>query len=396
MQQYGDTSVDWGQCIVDAARHFRGEPNPRLGSPRRGMLRWGSGGSLVVYTHPSSMAGTFCDFEATRGGGVLTFLQHEAGMDRSQALAWLRERGLMPPSGRPPGRSPPSGVSERRQPSRPSSTAGRARDTTADALRLWTRSAPVPGTPEHPARLWLAHRHLWRSEFPLPGAVRWLDAGPRHQGAGSLIAMLAPLSDWEVAWPDVPASPTAVHTVAVDARGYPSLDRAARDGGLGKRSLGEVRGSICVIGYPALADAVSPIRICEGLADALVLAARFEGPIVAALGTPARLATDAPLVRALAATPPGVVIHADHDQSGTGQRAASSLRLAVQAAGGTARVVHVRDGKDPADQGTKCPFPALEEGWISYAQTLREMYSTWPRSEIARQADIATQRQQEM
>ena len=225
--------------------------------------------------------------------------------------------------------------------------------------------------------------------FPLPDAVRWLPPGPRHQGAGSITAALAPLSAWQDAWPDAPV-PTAVHLVAIDAQGKPSIDRKEAEGGIPKRDHGPVQGAVFLIGNPAISQTQKPVRICEGMADALSLGARFEGPILAGFSTPARLARDEVLVQALAAAPYGIVIHADADgEGGPGPRAAAALRLAIKVRGGTARAVTVRDGKDPADQSRQMPFEDLPETWADYAQTLRRMCPTWPRWEIARVSAIA-------
>ena len=381
MQGHDGTSIDWDQCLLAAVTHFRGEPNPRLSSPQRGELRWGARGSLAVRISPSPAAGAFYDFEADVGGGVLAFLRHEAGMDKGSALRWLREQGLIPPSSKPPGRAPTG---------RSTSADSQGRDSEAYGRCLWQQSEAVPAGPAHPSRLWMAARTLWRPERQLPDAVRWLPADTRHQGVGSLIVPLAPLPAWSDAWPEIPV-PTAIHTVAIDARGQKSVDRAA--GGLGKRSHGPMSGSIFLIGSPLLSESQGPVRVCEGLADALAVASRFAGPVISGLGTPARLARDNGLVQALAAAPHGVVIYADNDTGGTGQRAAASLRLAVNSRGGNARAVVVRDGKDPADQSKRLPFGPLHEAWQDYARTLEEMHPAWPIWEIYRQADIATQQE---
>ena len=395
MEGHDGTSIDWDQCLLAVVAHFRGEPNRRLSLPERGELRWGAKGSLVVRIAPSPAAGAFYDFEADVGGGVLAFLRHEAGMDKGNALRWLREQGLIPPSSRPPGRAPTGRAAESGRTPRSTSADSRGFDSEAYGRRLWQQSEAVPAGTDHPSRLWIAARTLWRPECQLPDAVRWLPADTRHQGAGSLIVPLAPLSAWSDAWPCVPA-PAAIHTVAIDARGQKSSDRAVESGGRDKRFYGSARGTVFLIGNPLLSEAQGPVRIAEGLADGLALASRFEGPVLSALGTPARLARDDALVKALAISPSGVVIHADADgEGGPGPRAAAALRLAVNRAGGTARAVTVRDGKDAADQARQMPFEDLHEAWQDYARTLEEMYSTWPRWEIARQAAIATQHEEE-
>ena len=60
------------------------------------------------------------------------------------------------------------------------------------AQTAWTRAAPIPADPEHPARRWMARRHRWRPDLELPPSVRWLPAGRWrwHNGqmAGAIVA----------------------------------------------------------------------------------------------------------------------------------------------------------------------------------------------------------------
>ena len=388
MTRSPNVPIDWSQCIMAVASHFRGDPNPRRSSYDRGELRWGRRGSLVVWVSPSPKGGTFFDFEANQGGGVLDFLEHEGAMDRGEAFSWLRDRGLISMSNSLSWKSPIGRRSKTLHLDEPTQTTDNRRELSAYPLRLWQRSVTVPETPTHPARLWLDARSLWRPGFPLPGPVRWLPPSPRHQGAGSLICVLASLSQWLNAWPRLP-TPTAVHVVAIDAQGRPSLDRAEADGGRGKRLYGHAQSAFLFVGNPLLDESTGPVRVCEGLADALAIASRFEGPVIAAIGIPTKLSVDNTLVEALAASPFGLVIHADKDHSGIGIQAGATLRQAVKAVGGQVQLVQVRDGKDAADQARASPFHCLDEAWISYAQTLREMYPGWPRWEVARQATVA-------
>ena len=146
--------------------------------------------------------------------------------------------------------------------------------------------------------------------------------------------------------------------------------------------------------HPGLSDtrgSTASVRIIEGLADGLALASRFEGPVIAGIGTPARLANDAAFVAWLAKAPHGVVIHADADEPG--QKAARSLRRALQGVGISVRAVLPPEGmgKDSADIAGSNPFPPLSESWPDCAKTLQEMHPSWPRWEGARQASIATE-----
>ena len=200
------------------------------------------------------------------------------------------------------------------------------------------------------------------------------------------------------AWPELPEL-AAVHLVSIDAEGRPALDRPAdhvgREGkpsqGRSKRFYGSTTGTVVILGCPILEEATASVRIIEGLADGLALASRFEGPVIAGIGTPARLAKDAAIVAWLAKAPHGVVIHADADEPG--QKAARSLRRALQGAGTSVRAVLPPEGmgKDSADIAGSNPFPPLSESWPDCAKTLQEMHPSWPRWEVARQASIATE-----
>ena len=219
-----------------------------------------------------------------------------------------------------------------------------------------------------------------------PSPLRWLPAsrtfpGP-HVGAGSLVALLAPLSAWAAAWPVLP-HPRAVEIIAIDLEGRPSLDRAAELGGLGKRTLGDKQGCVLVLGNPKIGAGEYPTRIAEGVADALALAARFSGPALATMGD-AGIKTQE-LARWLSQSPKGAVIHADNDAPG--REAANRLLLAVKAFRGQARAVLPAEGKDVADTAASQSFPILGEVWPNFSDSLTEMYG-WPRWEAQRQAAI--------
>ena len=237
-----------------------------------------------------------------------------------------------------------------------------------------------------PVAGWLANRNLWRPEVEVPAPLRWLPAsrtrpGP-HTGAGSLVALLANPTTWAEAWPRLP-NPQAVEIIAVDREGNPALDRPEQESGLGKRTLGDKTGAILILGDPRLASIEAPVRVAEGVADALALAARFSGPAVASMGDAGMNAEG--FAGWLASAAEGVVIHADNDNAG--QKAASRLCGAVLVHGGTARAVLPPEGKDAGVVSTMNPFITLTESWPSYADTLAEM-NGWPRWEAQRQATL--------
>ena len=133
------------------ARRLLGDP-PRIGADE---WRYGSRGSLAV--HPAR--GTWHDFEADAGGGVLDLVQHVNGCDRAGALRYLVDARLIAaPAGadsRPANRVKPCHNAARvSAPYRtiadrvPAPTAAVARAVLAAADRWWctrrTRRA-VPG-----------------------------------------------------------------------------------------------------------------------------------------------------------------------------------------------------------------------------------------------------------
>ena len=243
---------------------------------------------------------------------------------------------------------------------RPSTTSSRRQPQTDYPVRIWAETTAIPNDADHPARRWFANRNLWRPEVTVPTALRWLPAslarpGP-HTGAGSLAALLAKPDDWARAWPLLP-DPRAVEIIAVDREGNPALDRPQQGGGLGKRTLGTKAGAVLVLGNPLLSEAEAPVRVAEGVADALALAARFAGPVVASMGDAGMTAEG--FAGWLAGAVERVVIHADNDEAG--QRAASRLCGAVRIHGGTARAVLPAQGKDSGVVAGDNPFAALTE-----------------------------------
>ena len=291
--------------------------------------------------------------------------------------AELRQTLVVPhlrdlPQSVPPPRAPASPPSRREQSDLPD--------------RIWKETVPIPSDQFHPARRWLANRNLWRLQVDVPQQLRWTPAGITrpgpHTGAGSIVALLAKSSHWANAWPDLP-TPAAIEIIAVDEAGHPALDRPQRAGGLNKRTLGSKTNAILIFGNPLLANADAPVRVAEGTADALALAARFPGPAIASMGD-AGMNADG-FAQWLATAAQGVIIHADNDDAG--QRAASRLRGGILIHGGTARAVLPPEGKDAGVAASLHPFPPLTTAWPGYAETLAVM-NHWPRWEAQRQAAL--------
>ena len=260
-----------------------------------------------------------------------------------------------------------------------------AQDLRPYALRLWHHSVPIPNSSEHPARLWLAARQLWRPELPLPAAVRWIGAEHLHQdypGAGAVIAMAASPAAWLAAWPS-PPEPGSVQLVYVDAHGSPAMDR-----NLNKRTYAGVRDAVIVLGCPHLQNAAAPVDVAEGLADSLALASRSPAPAVATLGTSGMSSN---IIAKWLATSPATRVWADRDVSKAGrappgQRHGRELVRMVNDASGNAVALHTPSPhKDPAAAAADLGFNDADPTWPDYARTLSET-TDWPRWECARQA----------
>ena len=268
---------------------------------------------------------------------------------------------------------------------RPPEPGRQAQDLHAYALRLWHHSVPVPNSHEHPARMWLASRHLWRPELPLPGPVRWIGAEHLHrefQGTGAIIAIAAPPDAWTASWPGLPDL-SSVQIIYIDETGRPAVDR-----GLTKRTYAPAHDSVVVLGCPHLQDAHAPVNVSEGLADVLALAARSPAPAVSTLGTSGMSSST---IAGWLATSPATQVWADRDESKAGrappgQRHGRELVRMVNSAGGNATALHTpTPHKDPADAAAAMGFNNPGPAWTEYAKTLSET-TDWPRWEIARQA----------
>ncbi len=366
--------TNWAQLIQQAALDILGEPDKR----HRGEWRYRSRGSLVINVG-GRRAGTWMDFEAGTGGGVLDFLEHFSGLDCAQAFS-----GGTGTLARRAGGS----ISHRPRPD----VGTKAR---LDLVRsLWASSGPIPTSPGHAARRWLRRRKLWWPDLPLPPAVRWLDGRRPHTGVGSIIALAAPPSAWVDTWPQLPP-PAAVQLVHVNADGRPTLDRPAKNGGLPKRTLGRARDTVLVIGNPILNQALTSVRVAEGLADVLALGSRYPGPVVCAFGTSGL--RSAALAKWLVGSTHGVLIHSDRDppkdgRPPAGRRAAALLSRAIRHAGGTADIIPPAVGfKDFAEETAAGPdFVPLPEECSGFAQTMAEPHPDWPPLEIARISAIGT------
>ena len=374
------TPLDWKAITEAVARELKGEPNNRLSSRRE--LRWGHRGSFQLTTDGTA-EGRWKDWESGEGGrGAVSLVGYLLGLDRNNSLDWLRQSGHL--SNRLPDRAlrKPTATSVKKT----------STDRSAIARSIWASGTAIPREEAHPARRWFDNRHLWRPELPTPPMLRWRPADSRHTGAGSIVVLLAAPTAWTSRWPSLP-EPTAVQMIAIDDGGNAALDKPAEMGGLGKRTIGNANGAVVVIGNPMLSESTSPVRVAEGVADALAIAARYDTPVVAVTGTSGMRNPE--LTAWLATAPGGTIIHADSDSSRKGRApagttAAGFLRLAIADSGGEASAIYPPKGyKDAAEAAQATGFTVLGDDWIEYACTLAET-TGWPRWEIARIAQIVT------
>lgn len=297
------TRIDFTLIAAPAAQCLLGEPNWRLSRKRE--LRWGSKGSFALNLE----TGQWYDHESGEGGGVLALVARELGLERPAALDWLRGQGFIS------GGRPVPGITRPRRPA--AKTPHAAQNLRRErVLELWAKTTLIPTHQGHPARCWAAQRHLWREEVQWPPVMRWLDARQlhrQHTGAGAVAALFAPLAAWRAAWPGIPP-PHAVELIHVAADGSPCLDRSAAMGGLGKRTHGQRRGTVCMVGNPADTDV---LNLTEGVADMLALGSRCTGT---ALGTGGVSGFEA-LAPGLAGHPAGVRVCSDADEAGQRQGA---------------------------------------------------------------------------
>ena len=254
------------------------------------------------------------------------------------------------------------------------------------ALRLWHHSSPIPTFPNHPSRLWLAARHLWRPDLPLPSAVRWIDAAHLHRdysGAGAIIALAAPPAAWHSAWPNLPDL-SCVQLIFVATDGNPATDR-----GLTKRTYAAAQDAVVVLGCPLLEQTTAPVDVAEGLADALALASRSPAPAIATLGTSNMISK---VIARWLSSSPATRVWADRDEAKEGrappgQRYGRELVRLVEDAGGRAQAVHAETPhKDPAAAAAALGFNDPDPSWMECARTLADLQPDWPRWEVARQA----------
>jgi len=329
--------------------------------------RWGRKGSFRLTLD----TGTWNDFEAGEGGGVLTLVMREERLDKTGALAWLERQGFLRKQDRIPSYPASSTQRHSRQspgipaPSRP---ADQHRNTLTPEQRnrqalSWIRSQvlPIADAPDHPVRAWVRRRNLWRAELPLPPSLRWIPAGApvfrgTHSGTGAIAFPLAPIGAWRAGYPDTPP-PTAVQFVCIDEDG----DRADYENSQGRRvdkpKFGNARRAVWTVG-DIRGDSVT---VCEGAADALALAARNPEPVIATLTTPRPVMAWKNELSVF----DFVTLWPDMDEEDEqgrrpGLDSVKALAVARKLDGLATDVVGVEVGKDAADAAREAPLLSID------------------------------------
>ena len=342
------------------AERLLGEPSSR--SARE--LRWGRKGSFRLKLD----TGTWSDFEAGEGGGVLALVMREERLDKAGALAWLETQGFLsrsPERGRSGAYGPTSGKSVAAQSPYSSVIKGSTTMTPErrgiEALR-WIRSQilPIADVPDHPIRHWMAKRNLWRPEIPLPPSLRWIPVDApvfrrSHSGIGAIAFPLAPISAWQAAYPKTP-SPTAVQLVCIGADGERADYANSQGNRVDKPKFGTARLAVWIIG-DVRRESVS---VCEGAADALALAAREPDPVIATLSTPRPVLDWEKELSVF----DFVTLWPDMDEEDElgrrpGLDAATALVQARKLAGQSIEVMGVDIGKDAADAAHGSPLDEI-------------------------------------
>ena len=348
--------TDWPAIIGPVAEALLGEPTNRT----RNEWRYRTRGSLTVHVD-GERAGTWRDWEADTGGGVLALVEHERGCDKAAALEWLESAGFVEgrdrvrrPVARPESFSAPEPTDGGASKAGESPPDGEADARAALVRRLWTRAVPADPTA---GRVYLALRFAWPPAGigpELPATVRWLARGgeprsywPGVPDAAGALAFTWRRPDGELATLTLMAVSAAGERVLWQGRSKSwVLPGTSRTG-----TAFETRAPSC--------DA-DPVHVAEGEADALALAlAPWCGPggVYAAGGTSGLHGVARGNLKLLGRGP--VVIHAD--EGGQGCKAAGEAQARIQAAGRECRVEWYAG--DPAD--------ALAE-WIGARAAIRE------------------------
>ena len=331
--------IDFAALMPDVARALLGEPNASLSTARE--LRFGRHGSLAVHVG-GEYAGTWRDHEADAGGGVLALVARETGArDSREAMAWLRDAGLLDGSGRYladnelAGRDAPSKGRYRRDCAlAPSSKPPRKPPE--------SRSEPISG-PDHADARRKAARRVWESTEPLPGTIaeryltargvghvavapslRFSPALPHPQAPGRFPCLVAGVQDAHGAF-------LAVHRVYLDREGAGKANVEPV-----KASLGSTAGGAVRLAEPEHGR----LLVGEGIETTAAAMALFDLPGWAAIGAGGLGAIELP------PHVEDVLIAADRDAAGLRAAAALARRLEAEGRNVEIRRPHKGDFND--------------------------------------------------
>ena len=303
----GRVPLDFASLAAPVARALLGEPNPRMSTARE--LRYGRKGSLAVRLD----SGQWFDHESGAGGGVLDLVARVRGGDRAAAARWLGKEGFTDPIRRP----------ERRGERCPGMTAGAGEGRTTAHGRPWQASRRDSA------------RRLWESTRPIAGTVAAAYLAVR--GVGHVTGTRS-LRFHPAAWhPTAPGRFAVLVAGVQDAGGrFVGIQRTYLDGPR-KADLDPVRASLGSLAGGA-------VRLVELAGDALLLGEGIESTAAAVRvldwpgGAWATLGTSGLRSVVLPESVRRVVIAADRDVEGAGQKAAAQLTERLRAEGRRVRI----------------------------------------------------------
>ena len=305
--------LDFPSLAGPVARALLGDPNPKLSTAAE--LRYGEHGRLSVRL-AGERAGQWYDFRDGRGGGVLDLVIHEhQASDRSGAVQWLEAEGFTDPArarenapAACPGMTTCGGAGEGGATAYRQSSQATRRDS---ARRLWDSARPIAGTV----------------------AAAYLDARGVGHVAGARSLRFHP----RIPHPNAPGHFAALVAGVQDADGgFMGVQRCYLDDAR-KATVDPVRASLGSLAGGA-------VRILETAGDALLIGEGIEttGAAVNVLGWRggawAALSTSGLRTVRIPGSIRDLVIAADRDSNGAGQRAAGELAARVEATGRTCEV----------------------------------------------------------
>ena len=313
--------IDWPALMPDVARALLGEPNARLSTARE--LRYGTHGSLAVHVG-GERAGTWRDHEAGEGCTVLDLVIRETGAsDTREAMAWLRDAGLLDGAGRyrpdselTDGDAPSKGRYRGDSAPAPSS---KPRDTTAAARRVWNATKPLNGTL---AETYLHARGV--GHVAVASSLRFSPALTHPQAPGRFPCLVAGVQD-------VHGGFLAVHRIYLDRSGAGKANVEPARASLGSTAGGAVR-----LGEPEHGR----LLVGEGIETTAAAMGLFDLPGFAAIGTGGLRAIELPEHVI------DVVIAADRDAGGLQAAAALARRLEAEGRDVEIRRPHKGDFND--------------------------------------------------